>query len=97
VNREIDLARQQRILDFLHEQPLAAICVSVASARSVTGRPDDDDLAFDACRRAELRRDSIRPDTARARCRACRVGGHVRLGFRTLPASVVDRSSSCCS
>ena len=48
VHREIDLAGQQRILDFLDEQSLAADLRQPRFRQPVAGRLDDDDVALDA-------------------------------------------------
>ena len=42
---EVDLAAQQRVLDFLHEQPLAADVGQRRVLQLVARGPDDDDLA----------------------------------------------------
>ena len=45
VNGEVDVACEQRILDFLHEQPLASDLRQRRLAEAITRRFDDDDLA----------------------------------------------------
>ena len=50
VDGEVDLAGEQRVFDFLHEQPLAADLRERRLGQPVAGRLDDDDLAL-RCRR----------------------------------------------
>jgi hypothetical protein len=51
VYREVDIAREQRILDFLHEEPLAANLGQGRLLQTIAGCLDDDDLAVrSACR-----------------------------------------------
>ena len=45
VNREVDVAAEQCVLDFLDEQPLAANLGQRGLLQSIAGRLDDDDLA----------------------------------------------------
>ena len=45
VNGEVDVAGQQGVLDFFHEQPLAPDLRERRLAQAVAGRLDDDDLA----------------------------------------------------
>ena len=59
VNGEIDLASQQRILDFFHEQALAADLREWRLAQSVAGRFDDDDFALCAGAIAKKRGDGV--------------------------------------
>ena len=83
--------REQRVFDFLDEQPLAADFRQRRVLQPIAGRLDDDDAAGRAAapRRCAPRRRW--PATARAGCRACRV--EVR-GACTSGASARPRRSS---
>ena len=72
VHGEIDVAAEQRILDFLHEQPLAADVRQRRFLQAVARRLDDDDLAGADRRPTECARPRAWPETARADFLGCR-------------------------
>ena len=73
VHGEIDLAAQQRVFDFLDEQPLAADLGQRRILQAIARRLDHDDAGTAGRRAAAMRRGDARsPATARAGCRACR-------------------------
>ena len=59
MNGEVDFAGEQRVLDFLDEETLAANLRQRGFRKLVAGRADDDDLALDAGRCTQLRCDGI--------------------------------------
>ena len=72
VDGQIDLAGEQRVLDFLDEQPLAADLRQRRVGEPVARRLDDDDLAVRRRSSRAAARRQRRPETARARCRVSR-------------------------
>ncbi len=92
VHGEVDLAAQQRVLDFLHEQPLAADLGERRLLQPIAGRLDDDDLAGRAARCPTRRRGRARlPEGELAAAGA--ETELVHAGYR-LPAPAARRGAS---
>ena len=73
VDGEIDLVAEQRVLDFLDEQPLAADLRERRVLQPIAGGLDDDDAARGSAGSRDRGRRRRSPATAPAGCRACRV------------------------